>query len=292
VDRGPGGALDLVVFQGAAQLAERPRFDLADALARDSEVSARLGQRASDSVVEAVADSQDLLLALAERAQQPIEFLVLELELDQALDRERGLAEVLARELLERLDAGAFVERAESGDEGCQALRARHRDVELARDLFADRLATQARAKRTLGARETAHLLEHLDRDSHRAGLLGQPAQDRLADPDRGVGGEVETALRLEPIHRHDQAEIAFLDEIEQRQSATAVRPRHVYHQAQVGEDNSLTGIAVAGSRFPRHREQALVRQQRNAADLGQVDVEQVALRLAADRLASIHAGL
>jgi hypothetical protein len=66
VDRGSGGALDLVVLQGAAQLAERSRFDLTHALARDSEVGAGLGERASHAIEEAVADSQDLLFPLAE----------------------------------------------------------------------------------------------------------------------------------------------------------------------------------------------------------------------------------
>src|SRR5437867_13008270 len=96
--------LGVVILEGVPQLVERPRLDLPHPLARDPEVLAGLGQGASHAVVEAVADPEDLLLAPAERAQQAVELLVLELELHQALDGGRGLAEILARELLERLE--------------------------------------------------------------------------------------------------------------------------------------------------------------------------------------------
>src|SRR5262245_6732260 len=107
MDRGPRRALQLVVFDRTAQLVERTRLDLTHPLARDAEMLSGLREGARDPVVEAVADPQDLLLTLAERAQQPIQLLVLELQLHQAFHGCRRLAQVLGRELLERIKARA-----------------------------------------------------------------------------------------------------------------------------------------------------------------------------------------
>ena len=170
---------------------------------------------------KAVADAEDLLLTLAGAS--------------GAADRARARAEDrpgpppraeprpgLARELLEGFDAGAFVQRAQAGDER-GGRSARGTEMSSSRAILADGLAAQARTQRALGAGKTAHLLEHLDRNAHRAGLLGQTAQDRLADPDGGVSGEVKTALGLEAIHRHDQTQIALFDQVEHRQTPPAV---------------------------------------------------------------------
>src|SRR5437762_5926545 len=85
----------------APELGQRARFDLPHPLARDAEMLAGLLERPRDAVVEAVADAQDLLLALGQRAKQPVDLLVLELELDQALHRHRWPADVLGGKLFE-----------------------------------------------------------------------------------------------------------------------------------------------------------------------------------------------
>src|ERR1051325_5667780 len=89
-------AVEVGEVDRAPELRQRARLDLADPLARDAEMLAGLLERAGDAVVETVADAQDLLLALRERAEQAVELLVLELELDQALHRHRRPAAVLA----------------------------------------------------------------------------------------------------------------------------------------------------------------------------------------------------
>src|SRR5215831_14201648 len=281
-------ALELLELQGAPQLLEGPRFDLPHPLPRDAEVLAGLRQRTRHAVVEAVADAQDLLLALAERAQQSVEVLVLELELDQPLDRGRRLAEVLGGELLEGLEPRAFVQGAQSTDERREALGASGRYAELDGDLVHARIATQARAHGALGAREAVHLLEHLHRDAERSRLLGESSQDGLANPDRRVRAEAQPSLRLEAIDRHDEPQIAFLDQVEQREPTAAIPARHVHHQPQVGEDDPLARVLVASARSRRDLEQFFVGQHGNAPDLAQIDVEKIALRLAGrdDRVA------
>src|SRR5438093_11777565 len=83
---------DVLQLDRVPELVEGPRLDLSDPLARDAEVLAGLGEGAGRAVVEAVADAEDLLLALGEGAEQAVDLLVLELELDQALDGGRGVA--------------------------------------------------------------------------------------------------------------------------------------------------------------------------------------------------------
>src|SRR5438552_3251854 len=83
-------------------------------------------------------------------------------------------------------------------------------------------------AERGLDPEKAVDLLEHLHRNAHRAGLLGETAQDGLLDPDRGVGAEPEPTLGFETIHRVDQPQIAFLDEVEQSEPAVAVAARDV----------------------------------------------------------------
>src|SRR6185503_7565961 len=266
---------------GAAQLRQRARLDLAHALARDAEVLAGLGKRPRDAVVEAVPDAQHLFLALRQRAQQPIQLLVLELQLDQPLDAHRGTAQVLGRELLERGHAVVLVERLHAREQRPEPLGACGRDVQLVRDLAHQRLAREPGAEHALGAHVAVELLEHLHRDAHRARLLGEPAQDRLADPQRSVRAEAQAALRLEAVHGVDQSQVPLLDQVEERQPAVAVGARHVHDQPEVGEDHPAPGVLVAGARARRGLEQLGVREQLHLADLVQVEVEQVALGLA-----------
>ena len=74
--------------------------------------------------------------------------------------------------------------------------------------------------------RELAHRLDHVHRDADRAGLVGDRAGDRLADPPRGVRGELVAAAVLVLVDRPHQAGVAFLDEVQE------LRPRLRYFLA------------------------------------------------------------
>jgi hypothetical protein len=88
-------------------------------------------------------------------------------------------------------------------------------------------------------------LLDHVDGQADRAGLVHDRPLDGLADPPGGVGGEAEAALGVELLHRADQAEVALLDQVEQRQAAVEIAPGDLHHQAQVAHDHALAGGAV-----------------------------------------------
>ena len=119
-------------------------------------------------------------------------------------------------------------------------------------DLVDAGVAAEPGAQHALRHREAVHLLEHLHRDAHRLGLLGDPAQDRLTNPNRGVRAEAQAALGLEAIHRHDESEVSFFDQIEERKAAIAIGAGHVNDETEVGEDDPLARVGVAAARAGR----------------------------------------
>ena len=93
-----------------------------------------------------------------------------------------------------------------------------------------------------------------MDREPDRAAGVGDAAGDRLADPPRGVGGELEALAPVELLHRVDQAEVALLDQVEQRQPDGLVLLGDGHHQAQVGLDERvgrLLGLADDAAQRP-----------------------------------------
>lgn len=174
-----------------------------------------------------------------------------------------------------------LVERLDAPEERAQALGARRRDVQLVRDLGDERVAREPGAERALGAHVAVELLEHLHRDAHGARLLGEPAQDGLADPERRVRAEAQAPFGLEPVHRVDEPQVPLLDEIEERQAPVPVGACDVNHEAQVGEDHAPPCLEVARARPHRGLQELGVGEELHAPHLVEIQVEDVPLRFA-----------
>ena len=86
--------------------------------------------------------------------------------------------------------------------------------------------------------------LDHVHRNTDRAGLVSDGARDGLADPPGRIGREFVAAAIFELIDRFHQADIAFLDEIEELQAAIGVLLRNGDHEAKVRFDHFLLGDA------------------------------------------------
>ena len=94
------------------------------------------------------------------------------------------------------------------------------------------------------------HVLDHVHRDADRAGLVGDRAGDRLADPPRGVRRELEALGVVELVDRPHQAEVALLDQVEQLHAAARVALGDAHDEAQVGLGQLALGpLARAGRR-------------------------------------------
>ena len=85
-------------------------------------------------------------------------------------------------------------------------------------DLLRRRLAAELDGQLALDRGDLALALGDVDGQADGAALVGDAALDRLADPQRRVGGEAEALAVVELLDGADQAEHALLDEVEQAQ--------------------------------------------------------------------------
>src|SRR5215213_1870156 len=190
--------LELAAAGGVAELAERLGLDLADPFAGDVELLADFLEGPRAPVLEAEAQLEHPSLAACQRVQNALHLLLQELvrsglrgsEGSTVLDEVAEVGVLLLADrrlegnrLLRDLDDLADLLR---GDLDLLALRHRLGDL-LDRRLAAELLEELAR-----DADEAVDRLDHVDRDADRPRLVGDGPGDRLPDPPRGVGGELE----------------------------------------------------------------------------------------------------
>ena len=87
------------------------------------------------------------------------------------------------------------------------------------------------------GADQLVDRFDHVHRDANGAGLIGDGAGDGLANPPGGVGGELVAAAIFELVDGLHQADVAFLNQVQELQAAVGVFLGDGNHQAQVGFD-------------------------------------------------------
>ncbi len=112
-------------------------------------------------------------------------------------------------------------------------------------DLLDRRLTAQLLEQLTRDPDEPVDRLDHVDRDADRACLVGDRARDRLPDPPRGVGGELEALLVVELLDCPDQADVSLLDQVQEGHPAPDVLLGDRDDQAQVGRRQLLARVAA-----------------------------------------------
>src|SRR5262249_36199243 len=85
------------------------------------------------------------------------------------------------------------------------------------------RLAAEAYRPLPGDAGDAVHRLDHVDRDPDRPALVREATLDRLADPPRRVGRELEATLPLELVDAAHQPGVALLDEVQEAHAAVDV---------------------------------------------------------------------
>ena len=93
------------------------------------------------------------------------------------------------------------------------------------------------------GANQLVDDFDHVYRQPDGARLIGNRPADGLANPPRGIGGKLVAAPVLELVHRLHQADVAFLNQVEELQPAIAVFLGDRNHQPQVGFDEFALGL-------------------------------------------------
>src|SRR5829696_8663195 len=200
--------LEALAARRVAQLAERLGLDLTDALPRHLEVLTDLLERVVGLLADAEPHPQDLLLARRQRREH-LASLVGEVHRDHALARrdDRLVLDEVA-------EVGVFL-LADRRLERDRLLRDLEdladlveRQLHALGDLFRRRLAAELLDQVARRADELVDRLDHVDRNADRAGLVGDGAGDRLADPPRRVRRELVAALVLELIDGLHEADV------------------------------------------------------------------------------------
>ena len=208
-------------------------------------------KRVAVAVAQAVAELDDLALAVAERLQH--------------------LGDAVAEHALRGADGRALHRAVGQEVAEVAVLAVAHRPVEADRiaahgqhaaglvdaglagagGLLDRGLAAQLLQELPRHAPHPRHGLDHVDGDADGAALVGHGAGDGLADPPGGVGAELEAAAVLELVHRPHQARVALLDQVEEAQAAVAVLLGDGDDQPQVAFGEAALGLLVLGVDLP-----------------------------------------
>ena len=259
-----------------AHLLEDLGFDLTDALARDAELLADLLERVTDTVLEAEAHLDDLALAGRQKLEHRVDVLLPELTVGRfkridclfVFDEVTELAVFLGtHRRLERNDVlGNLLNMGDLLDIHL------HFDSEFFERRFAAELLDQT----ALRVGQLVDRLDHVDRDADRAGLVGDGAGDGLTDPPRGIRAEFETAFGIEFLHRAEEADVAFLNQVEERESAADVFFGDTDNETKVGFGKLLLGSRVALADAASELDFLATIDERDATDLGEIHADGV----------------
>src|SRR6266446_6033857 len=244
---------EVLIIQEAAQLAAAARvlelaqrlgLDLADALARHRELLADLFQRVVLVHADAEAHAENAFLARCDRSEHAGGGLA-QIGLNRGVDRQDR---VLV--LDEIAEVGIFL----VADRGFQRQGLLHyfqnpvhpleRHAEFLGKLLGRGLAADLVEHLARRAHDLVDGLDHVHGDADGAHLIGDRTADRLADPPRGIGRELVAAAVLELVDRLHQADIAFLDQVEELQAAVGVFLGDGDDEAQIRLHHLLLGLA------------------------------------------------
>src|ERR687884_2275532 len=237
---------ELLRVRERAQLLQALVLDLPDALARDVERPPHLVERARVLAVEAVPQLEHAALARREAAEDRAQRLLPHRDLRGLVRKGLGLVGEEVPELRLLLVADRLLERDGRLRAAADLLHLVGAKVEVAADLARGRLPPELGAQLPLRADDLVQLLDDVDRHPNRPRLVGERPRDRLADPPRRIGRELEALAVVELLRRADEPDRAFLDQVEERQALVAVLLRDRDDEAQVRLDHLLLRAMVA----------------------------------------------
>src|SRR5438105_2535080 len=228
----------------ARETLERLGLDLTHALARQAEPPADLLEGLRLGVVEPVAEDQHLALALRERRKSLCESLAAERDLDLLVGQRPVTGDEIAEDGVLGV-ADGLVEAGRGPRRRLDLVSLGNGEIGLLRDFLERGLAAELRPEGSLGAVQLLHSLDDVNRHPDRARLVRERPGNRLADPPRGVGRELVAAAPVELLDGANQAERAFLDQVEERQPLVAVVLGDRDDETQVRLDHRLLRLAV-----------------------------------------------
>ncbi len=144
----------------------------------------------------------------------------------------------------------------------------------LERDVTPIRLAMHLQVAQR--AQHHIELLHDMGRKPDGPRLIHDCALDRLADPPGGVGREAEAALGIELVERVNEPQVAFFDQVREREPSVGVVLCDADDEAQIVLDQRLPRGKIAGDHRPGERELLLRRQQHVLPDFVEIDLRDI----------------
>ena len=119
--------------------------------------------------------------------------------------------------------------------------------------------------------------IHDMDGQADRLGLVRQGAADGLLDPQCRIRGKFGALLGIEALDGFHQADVALVDQVEQRHPEIGVVIRDLYDQAQVGFDHLVARLLVAPLDSRSQSYLLLARQQWRPSNLPHVELDGIA---------------
>jgi hypothetical protein len=219
--------IEFLRFGPRAHLAERFLLDLSNTLARDGNALSDFLQRQRVRLLDPEPQPEDVLLTRREGSEDPPQ-AILQAPFGDLSTGETVRASATKSPIFESPSAPAGASMLG----GCLGARDMSwifldRQTGPLRNLLEGRLATVLLREFLCDSRHLVLRLEDVDRNTDGPRLVGESAVDGLADPPARVGAELDAACMVELVDSPHEADIAFLDEIVQRQSSVALLSRH-----------------------------------------------------------------
>src|SRR5713226_6860909 len=225
------------------QLSQRLGLNLPDAFARYRKRLSDFLKRVFRTVFQPEAHLDDLLLARGQRTQH-LRSLVFEVDVDHRFGWRNHCA---VFDEVAQMRIFLFADRRFEGDRLLRNLQdfadLRYRNVHPLGDFFRRRLASQFLHQLPRCADQLVDGFDHVHRDTNRTCLIGDCAGNSLANPPRGIGRELIAAAVFELVDRLHQADVTFLNQVEELQAAIRVLLRNRDDQTQVRFDQFALGV-------------------------------------------------
>src|SRR5581483_2506444 len=239
---------------GGAKLAQGFGFDLADALASDVEFLADFFERVLALAADAEAEADHFLFFGRERLQD-ISCLVANIRIDYCIDggADPAVFDEVAESGFAVAADGRFERYGISGN-GLEFLDLFDRNIHATADFFVGWYAAEFLFELAIGAQKLVHTLVHVNGYADGARLVRDGAGDGLTNPPGGVGRELVAAAVFELVGGAHQADVAFLNQVEQVEAPIDVFLCDRDDQAEIGFDQIFLGalgfdFAVANDR-------------------------------------------
>src|SRR5271154_107651 len=271
-----GDVAELLCLRERLQLLERLVLDLSNPLAGDVERAADLVERARVLSAKPVAQLEHAAFAVGEVLEGLPQRLLGE---DLGCALVGGLSALVGEELAELgllLVAHRLLERHGRLRGALDRIDLFRVDAGYLGDLIGGWLAAKLGDQLALGATDLVELLDDVHRDTDRASLVRERPGDRLTDPPRRIGGELEALAVVELLGRAYEPEGPLLDQVEERQPLIAVVLGDRHDESQVRLDHLLLRVEVAALDPLGEIDLLLSRQQAHLADVLQEQLQRV----------------